>query len=67
MQQIKDYYLKEGRLDLSTLDELEVCHTPAKDKITNNKQLSILQPKVYKDEQITSILKDMGNLLAIEN
>lgn len=62
----KDYYLKEGRLDLSLLED---SYVEVKQEVSKQREEAIeyAQEKkydflgVYKDSQIENILKEMGN------
>lgn len=63
----REYYLKEGRLDLSTLD----LPNPFKEEKTEQKESFskeeyIIPPRIYKDAHIEDILKEMGEYFSNE-
>ncbi|MBU3812697.1 MAG: hypothetical protein H9893_13745 [Candidatus Niameybacter stercoravium] len=49
----KTYYLKNGRLDLSLLEDHQ------EEVVKETRQAKI--PKIYVDDKISSILEEMGN------
>lgn len=53
----KVYYLKNGRLDLSALEENNKVRNirPLAEEEKNN-----AEPKIYMDDKISSILEEMG-------
>lgn len=52
----KSYYLKNGRLDLSVLDETPISETE------ENVEVSNVEPRgIYMDEAIENIFQEMGN------
>ncbi|MGL5675581.1 MAG: hypothetical protein ACRDDX_04145 [Cellulosilyticaceae bacterium] len=55
----KQYYMKHGRLDLSILDGDVSQGIEEELKASEG-------PKLYKDEQIESVLKEMGDFFSEE-
>lgn len=59
-EQKKEYYLKKGRLDLSSLDTIGQENIEEESELFGEPEIKKLPPNIYKDAQIDGILKEMG-------